>query len=37
MTLLTLCQVNSVTLLEMEQDVAFTKDINSVADSYLIE
>ncbi|KAI4152711.1 MAG: hypothetical protein L6R39_001748 [Caloplaca ligustica] len=29
--------INSVVLLEMEQDVSFTKDVKSVADSYLIE
>jgi hypothetical protein len=30
-------QVTSVNLIEMDQDVSFTKDIKSVADSYLIE
>lgn len=30
-------KITSVTLLEMEQDMPFTKDIKSVADSYLIE
>ena len=30
-------QINSVSLLDMDQAVSFTKDINSVADSYLIE
>lgn len=30
-------QINSVTLLDMDQDVSFTKDIKSVADSYMIE
>ncbi|KAL8761853.1 MAG: hypothetical protein Q9184_002056 [Pyrenodesmia sp. 2 TL-2023] len=29
--------VNSVTLLEMDQDMSFTKDVKSGADSYLIE
>ncbi|MCJ1440241.1 MAG: hypothetical protein MMC23_000724 [Stictis urceolatum] len=29
--------VNSVTLIDMGEDMAFTKDIKSVADSYLIE
>ena len=30
-------QVTSVTLVEMNQDITFSKDIKSVADSYLIE
>lgn len=34
---LTLWQVSSVTLLEMEQNMSFTKEIKSVADSYTIE
>lgn len=30
-------KVTSVNLVEMDQDVSFTKDIKSIADSYLIE
>ena len=38
MTRLTLCtQVSSVTLIDMNESMAFTKEIKSVADSYLIE
>lgn len=32
-----LAKITSVTLLEMEQDMPFTKNVKSVADSYLIE
>ncbi len=30
-------QITSVTLLEMDEEMGFTKDIKSVADSYTIE
>lgn len=30
-------QINSVTLLDMEQEMSFTRDVQAVADSYLIE
>lgn len=32
-----LTKITAVTLIEMGQDMPFTKDVKSVADSYLIE